>query len=76
MYQIYLSCIATVLTVVVLFCFNLPILQTKNSAGQPSGNPNYILISLVALVVGMIVAYSVGGNDNPWDLPLPPSPNY
>lgn len=52
-----LPVILSALSVVVIGCWNPVALQSKTHEGQPSGHSSYFFIAVIALLVGLLVAY-------------------
>lgn len=63
MHDHYLPVILSALTVVVLGCMNPQIFQKRTADGQPDGSPNYVWLSVVSLVVGLLACYVTRGKE-------------
>ena len=56
-YEHYIPVVLAALAVLILGCWNPRALQTRNHAGQPSGYPSYLWLSLCALLVGVLAVW-------------------
>lgn len=56
MYDLYFPIVISALTVLILGAWNPRGLQTVQN-GQPNGNPNYMWLALISLLVGLLAAY-------------------
>jgi hypothetical protein len=57
-HNMYLAVILSALTVLVLGCWNPTPLQTVQH-GKPTGQPNYMWLALLSLLVGLLTCYLV-----------------
>lgn len=56
MYDHYLPVVLTALAVLVLACWNPKALQVHRDH-MPTGHPNYMIVALIALLVGLASCY-------------------
>jgi hypothetical protein len=56
MHDHYLSVVLAALSILVIGCWNPPILQSAQN-GKPLGYPNYMWLALIALIVGLLSCY-------------------
>lgn len=58
MYDHYLPIILAALAILIVGCWNPRGLQSVH-AGQPSGHPSYLWLSLISLIVGLVSCYAL-----------------
>lgn len=56
MFDYYLPVVIAALSVLILGCWNPRALQTTQN-GQPTGNPNYMWLALISLLVGLLAVF-------------------
>ena len=60
MYDQYLPILIAALTILIIGCWNPEALQARKD-GMPTGHPSYMMLSLFALLAGLISAYLMQG---------------
>lgn len=61
MYDHYLPVVVAALVVLILGCWNPKVLQAQRG-GVPSGHPSYMMLSLFALLAGLLTCYLMHGS--------------
>ena len=60
MYDQYLPILIAALTILIIGCWNPEALQS-HKGGVPTGHPSYMMLSLFALLAGLLSAYLMQG---------------
>ena len=58
-YEQYLPVVLAALTVLLLGCMNVKALQSKTKSGQHTGQPSYLWLAVVSLLVGLSTMYAM-----------------
>lgn len=61
MFDLYLPVVIAALSILIVGCWNPRELQTVQN-GQPTGQPNYMWLALIALLVGLLAVFLMAPN--------------